>query len=498
MLGGYRLDGVIGRGGMGTVYRGEQVALGRPVAIKVISAGLVDDPGFRERFAREALAAAAVEHPNILPVHDAGEIDGELYLAMRYVHGSDAAAELRRGGAIGPDRALRVVADVAAALDAAHGAGLVHRDVKPANILLDAELDRAYLTDFGLARRSGSHSSVNSGWAGTVHYIAPEQIKGDDIDAGADVYALACTAFELLTGRRPFVRDNDLAVLWAHVSDPPPSARSVNPDLPAVVDEVIGRGMAKTSEQRYASAGDLSAALTAALAGDGPPRLPATAAISAARPCAPKARTSIAALCGLTYAAGVTVQASLPIPQSVNVTANPSAAGLMAFFTQERGLALAQAGTAIVAAGALLAFLWTLDTAGIAGRLSTRGARAVRTLGGLAFGLEAVALIAEVAPSFGLAARGRGDLAAGFWVVAGHVHAAAAVALAAVMVLLVRATTSRVLSVGAAVVACGLLVEAVMEPRLFAAGRAGTVLLVVWVASVSVAELVRSRELADV
>jgi hypothetical protein len=270
-LGPYRIESVIGRGGMGVVYLAEQARLGRKVALKIVSPEFSDDPKARARFLRESQMAAAIDHPNILPIYEADEADGVLFIAMRLVEGSDLAARLA-AGPIDPRAAAAILAQVAGALDAAHVRELVHRDVKPANILLSPgagadQGDHAYLTDFGLTKRGGSDTSLTAagGFAGTLAYIAPEQVDGRDVDGRADQYSLACMAFECLTGQVPFVRETDIATAMAHIKDPPPSAFALQSTLPAAVDAVLARGMAKTPDDRYSTCGAFMADLRGAL-----------------------------------------------------------------------------------------------------------------------------------------------------------------------------------------------------------------------------------------
>ena len=270
-LGPYRIESVIGRGGMGVVYLATHAGLDRKVALKLLAPDFADDEAFRARFLRESRMAAAIDHPNIIPIYEAGEVDGVYFLAMRYVEGTDLDAGLR-AGPLEPDEAVHLLAQVASALDAASEAGLVHRDVKPANILIAPGKalergDHAYLTDFGLTKHRGSQTGLTQGGAfiGTLDYIAPEQIEGKPVDGRADRYALACMTFQCLTGSPPFVRDNDAAVLMAHLRDAPPSAVALRPDLPAAVDAVLARGMAKRPEDRYPSSEEFVVALRGAL-----------------------------------------------------------------------------------------------------------------------------------------------------------------------------------------------------------------------------------------
>src|SRR5262245_44811596 len=217
---GYRIDQFVGRGGMGVVYRGHDARLKRNVALKLIAPEFSNDERFRERFLAETELAASLEHPNVVPIHDAGEIEGQLYLAMRFVEGSDLQALLREEGSLEPARTLAICAQVASALDAAHERGLVHRDVKPSNVLLDAN-EHVYLADFGLSRRLTRQvaSAPHSLSLGTPAYAAPEQIEGADADGRADVYSLGCVLYECLAGEPPFPRSSQLAVLWAHLQD---------------------------------------------------------------------------------------------------------------------------------------------------------------------------------------------------------------------------------------------------------------------------------------
>jgi hypothetical protein len=266
LFAGHRIEAVAGRGGMGVVYRATQLALDRVVALKVVAPDLVEDATVRARFLRESKIAASLEHPHVLPIYYAGEEDGVAYIAMRYVEGDDLRSLVRREGALPPARAARIVAQVASALDAAHAAGLVHRDVKPANVLLGPE-DHVYLTDFGLTKHALSMSGQTreGQWVGTLDYVAPEQIRGERVDARADVYALGCVLVYALTGAPVFRRDRDEAKLWAHLSAPPdpPSARGV----PAAFDAVVLRALAKRPEERQPSAGDLGRAALAAVEG---------------------------------------------------------------------------------------------------------------------------------------------------------------------------------------------------------------------------------------
>ncbi len=267
-IAGYRIEAQIGRGGMGVVYLAEEPQLGRHVAIKVIAPEYASDEAFRRRFERESRLAASIEHPNAVPVYQAGDEEGTLFLVMRYVPGTDLRALLEDVGALEPARAANIVAQIAGALDEAHCRGLVHRDVKPANILIASHRgrDHAYLTDFGLTKQaSGDPALTQTGqWVGTIDYAAPEQLDGSRVDARADVYALGCVLFQALTGRVPFDKDSDVAKLAAHLKEPPPRASDQVSELPGEVDAIIARALEKELDERFPSAGDLGRAIIAA------------------------------------------------------------------------------------------------------------------------------------------------------------------------------------------------------------------------------------------
>jgi CHASE2 domain-containing sensor protein/predicted Ser/Thr protein kinase len=268
IIAGYRLEEVVGRGGMGVVYSATQLALERTVAIKLIAAERSQDPVFRSRFKLESRLAASIEHVNVIPVYEAGEDDGLLFIAMRFVDGTDLAQLLERGGALEPGRTARLVARLAGALDAAHAQGLAHRDVKPANVLLTLdEPEHVYLTDFGVAKHIGVGGGVTMAgrWVGTLDYLAPEQIRGEAVDGSVDIYALAGLLHHCLTGAVPFPRDDDAAKLWAHVNAPPPAPSRLRPGLPLAIDEVVARGMAKDPAERFQTAAELARACARAL-----------------------------------------------------------------------------------------------------------------------------------------------------------------------------------------------------------------------------------------
>ncbi|WP_369135934.1 Hsp70 family protein [Modestobacter sp. I12A-02662] len=296
-IAGYRIESLIGRGGMAVVYRAEDMRLGRKVALKLLTPQLADNEQFRQRFIRESRLAASLDHPNIVPIFEAGEADGQLFIAMRYVVGSDLKGVLfDEGGHLTVGRTLALMRQVGDALDTAHRAGLVHRDVKPGNILVTAPRQRAqhtqrtrstlgdhvYLTDFGLTKRTAGLSSGLTGtghFLGTVDYVSPEQIQGRPVGPGTDIYALGCVLYECLTGQLPFRRDDDAALLWAHLVEPPPPVTAAQPGIPAAVNAVVARAMAKDPGDRYESCEELVHELEQALgmpaSGHPSPRPPA-------------------------------------------------------------------------------------------------------------------------------------------------------------------------------------------------------------------------------
>ena len=243
MFAGHRIEAVGGRGGMGIVYKAVHIRLERTVALKVISPELAVDEGFRQRFQREAQLAASIDHPNVIEIYDADEADGQLYITMRWVQGQDLGTMLERTGRLEPETAVRVVGEVGFALDAAHARGLVHRDIKPGNILIADRDGHVYLTDFGLTREAGEGGGLTRTgmFVGTTDYAAPEQIKGGRVDARTDVYALACVLVQALTGRVPYDRDSEMSKMWAHVNDPPPRLRERVADVPEALEEVVER-----------------------------------------------------------------------------------------------------------------------------------------------------------------------------------------------------------------------------------------------------------------
>ncbi|MFI1171905.1 serine/threonine-protein kinase [Streptomyces melanogenes] len=282
-IAGYRIESEIGRGGMAVVYRARDLRLERTVALKLLAPELARNDTFRQRFTHESRVAAAIDHPHIVPVFEAGETDGVLYIAMRYVAGRDLRALLDQEGPLPVATAARIAAQVASALDAAHEHDLVHRDVKPGNILVAQGTDsdhpeHVYLTDFGLTKKSLSLTGFTTvgQFVGTLDYVAPEQISGRPVDGRCDVYSLACVVYETMAGAPPFQRDDDMALLWAHQYDQPPALTEKRPDIAAGVDGVMAKALAKLPDDRYDSCLAFVAALRQAAKGVGPGGHPPT------------------------------------------------------------------------------------------------------------------------------------------------------------------------------------------------------------------------------
>ncbi|WP_328853960.1 protein kinase [Microbispora hainanensis] len=267
-LGDYTVEAVVGRGGMATVYRARDQRLGRAVALKVLAPQLAHDDRFRDRFVRESRMVASIDHPNIIPVYEAGERDDLLFIAMRYVEGSDLRKLVQSEGPLPVGRANPLFVQIASALDAAHAHGLVHRDVKPANILV-TQADHVYLTDFGLTKSSSAEAGLTSHghFMGTPRYVAPEQIRGLPVDGRSDLYAFACVVYEALAGQPPFQRDTELALLYAHVSHDPPPLTPYRPDLPHAVNAVLTRALAKSPAERFETCQAFVSALRDAISG---------------------------------------------------------------------------------------------------------------------------------------------------------------------------------------------------------------------------------------
>jgi serine/threonine protein kinase len=293
-LAGYRLQAVLGRGGMSVVYEAENPRLGSSVALKVLAPELATDDTFRARFLRESRVAASLNHPNVVPIYDVGSHDDLLYIAMRYVAGADLRAVLKSQQVLTPDETVLLIRQAARALDAAHRRGLVHRDVKPGNILIEQgsdndDPDHVYLTDFGISKHAASHSGLTGTgeFIGTIDYIAPEQIKGSQVDGRADIYSLGCVLYECLTGRVPFAKDIDAAVIWAHVEERPTMPTSLRPALPPGIDDVMDRALAKDPDARYPTCRELVAAASTALLGAPSTTTVLAASIAPAQPASP-------------------------------------------------------------------------------------------------------------------------------------------------------------------------------------------------------------------
>jgi serine/threonine protein kinase len=253
---GYEVESVVGRGGIGVLYRARQLRLDRPVALKVVEPEVARDPVVRERLRREARAVASLDHPNVVPLYEAGEEDGTIYLVTRWVDGTGLGTLIHSDGPLDAARAARTTAQIAAALEAAHEKGLVHRDVKPSNVILTDE-GHVYLTDFGLTKRAETAPGLTRAdqVLGTVDYVAPEQIEGSDPDARGDVYSLGCVLFEMLTGEAPFANQKGgMAKMWAQVNADPPSVRDRRPDVPRALEDVLSRAMAKDPGARPSAA----------------------------------------------------------------------------------------------------------------------------------------------------------------------------------------------------------------------------------------------------
>lgn len=263
-FGPYLLRRLVGRGGMGDVYEAEDTVRDRIVALKLMSQTLSNDPVFRSRMQREARTAGRLQEPHVVPIHDYGEIDGQLYVDMRLIDGKDLGTILKRYGPLSPPRAVAIIRQIGSALDAAHAAGVLHRDVKPENILVSRD-DFAYLVDFGIASATSDEKLTQFGTTvGTVKYMAPERFSDAGVTPRADIYALACVLYECLTGSPPYAGDQ-LSVMGAHLNQPPPRPSAARPTISAALDPVIAKGMAKNPADRYATCGDLSAAAYAAL-----------------------------------------------------------------------------------------------------------------------------------------------------------------------------------------------------------------------------------------
>jgi YVTN family beta-propeller protein len=325
IVAGYRIEALVGSGGTGEVYRARDSRLERPVALKLLAPRVASDDRFRERLLRESRLAASLDHPNVIPVYEAGESDGRLFIAMRYVDGIDLRALLRQHGALEASRTIDLARQVAAALDAAHERGLVHRDVKPSNVLIDrpGTQEHCYLADFGLTQSASDTGPTEGQLMGTIDYVAPEQIRGDRSDGRADQYALACLVFECLTGTLPHHRDSSIATLFAHLEEPPPAASERRSDLPSGVDAVLARAMAKLPEERFETCGSFVDAAADALGLEEQParrRWPLAAVVVAAL--AALASTAALLLTGSEPASAAPVGALVQIDAATNAVVN--------------------------------------------------------------------------------------------------------------------------------------------------------------------------------
>jgi DNA-binding beta-propeller fold protein YncE len=432
LVAGYRLEELVGRGGMAVVYRAHDERLGRSVALKVLAPRLALDDGFRRRFIRESRVAASVDHPNIVPIFDAGEADGYLFIAMRFVQGRDVLTVLREDGPLPPDRACHIVTQVAAALDAAHAEGLVHRDVKPANMLRDAagedQPDHVYLSDFGLSKHWVSSSTLTSQgeFLGTMDYVAPEQIEGHPVDGRTDQYALACSAFEILTGAPPFRREETMAIMWAQVSAEPPALTSRRPDLPAAADPVMAKALAKAPADRYRTCLEFAAALRAACsaaeqpvgeppAGGAPMGGPlASAPPGSGRPVSgPRSASQPpAGIAASGPAAGDATRAGWPVPESPPAVPAPAPGVPGPPGSPEPATPVAAAGAAGPAEGG--ARPERPPPAGSAGHPAPRGNTATRSRRSrAAIVVACVALLAAIGGGYALFGTGSGATASG-------------------------------------------------------------------------------------
>jgi hypothetical protein len=351
---------------MGVVYRAYDVRLDRAVALKVLSPQLAADPSFQERFERESRLAASIDHPNVVPIYQAGEADGRLFIAMRWVDGSDLGDVIRHDGPLPAERVVALLEQVAAALDAAHERGLVHRDVKPGNVLVAGRPatwkgEHAYLTDFGIAKTSASTQLTRTGlFLGTPDYAAPEQFEGRELDRRVDVYALGCLLYHCLSGKRPFERTDDLAVMYAHVQEAPPRISEVRDDVPAALDAVVATGMAKSREDRYPTCGDLAVAARATLER---PAAPAGAQTGEAASPSSLEETVVSTPPGAPQPVIVDVAATVPaaVPLETRASAAPAATAPAGAASTPRRHRSAWVAAAVVAVGvlvALAAILW--------------------------------------------------------------------------------------------------------------------------------------------
>jgi serine/threonine protein kinase len=363
---GYRLEEMIGHGGMSIVYRARHLTLERSVALKLLAPDLSDDPSFQERFIRESRLAAGLDHPNVIPIYEAGEDDGVFYIAMRYVPGSNLKALLQRNGPLDPAQTISVIGQIASALNAAHEMGLVHRDVKPANVLIveGAGADgshHVYLSDFGIAKQQASNVTRTGMFIGTAEYASPEQIEGKELDGRSDVYSLGCVLYQCLTGNPAYEKDSEVALIYAHLLEPPPSTRAVRPELSPAIDDVVAKALAKKPEDRFATARDLAVAVREALS-QGSSSVPAAAPeiVAAAAPAVAPPAVAAPAVAASAVAQEVTPPPPGPPPPAPPSPSDPArepapqSSGPSRPMSRKR-LGLAAALIAIAVAGAVLA-----------------------------------------------------------------------------------------------------------------------------------------------
>jgi hypothetical protein len=334
---GYRMRAVLGRGGMSVVYQAENLRLSNVIALKVLAPELAANDVFRARFLEESRIAASLNHPNVIPIYDMGSTNGLLYIAMRYVSGTDLRQMIKKRGRLQPETALFLLGQAARALDAAHHRGLVHRDVKPGNLLIErgadeADPDHVYLADFGITKHAMSRTGLTSTgqFLGTVDYVAPEQIRGMSVVGLADQYSLGCVLYECLTGRVPFEKDLDAAIIWAHVEEPPTRPTVLRPEMPPAIDEVFGRVLAKRPDERYGSCREFiqAARVALGLAGPGTQSSPPYSAVTRPRAGAPSGRQAGPAPDGFSWSQPG--QAHVADPVAPGSLADPAAPGRVA------------------------------------------------------------------------------------------------------------------------------------------------------------------------
>jgi serine/threonine-protein kinase len=359
---GYRLEEMIGHGGMSIVYRARHLELERSVALKLLAPDLSEDPAFQERFIRESRLAAGLDHPNVIPIYEAGQENGVFYIAMRYVPGSNLKALLRRTGPLDGATAISVIGQIASALNAAHEKGLVHRDVKPANVLIVEgagadDSNHVYLSDFGIAKQRASNVTRTGMFIGTAEYASPEQIEGKELDGRSDVYSLGCVLYQCLTGNPAYEKDSEVALIYAHLLEPPPSTRTARPELSPVIDDVIAKAMAKNPDDRYATARELAAAVRQALtspAADAPPAsTPEPAAVTAGAPMPAVQAAAAPPAVGTPLAAPPGPPAAPEMPPAHDQAAPPPARSSGTVSRKRLGIAAAIVALGIV--GAVLA-----------------------------------------------------------------------------------------------------------------------------------------------